>query len=83
MATINVPLTQDWLALAVNTDDHVLISGATGEFEIAVTATDTAPTVQGHRIKHDEGINRALLGAGYVWARKIGPGVSILAVTKS
>ena len=83
MATSNVDLTNDWSQVALNTDDHVLISDSPSAFEVAVTAADAAPTVRGHRIEPHEAITRGLLGEGYIWARNVGGGAAVLVVTKS
>ena len=44
MATSNVDLTNDWSQVALNTDDHVLISDSPSAFEVAVTAADRIAT---------------------------------------
>lgn len=71
MATQNATITNAWSKIADSEDDSVLIQ-ASGyiEYQVATTATETAPTVQGHAIGgRDRGISRDLIGAGHIYAR--------------
>ena len=70
MPTINTPITAIWTKIAASTDTELLATWSTPvQMELAVTATDVAPTVEGHRITKDDQISRAAVGAGFVWVK--------------
>ena len=76
MATTNPSLTSAWGKIVDAGDEFFLslpFSNRT-DIEVAASSTDTAPTVQGHILRGDrhESVNRALLGAGFVYARAVG-----------
>lgn len=78
MATQNATITESWGKIADAADETVLIQ-STGyiEYQVAATAADSAPTVEGHTIGgRDRAINRSLLGAGHVYARLTAGGES-------
>jgi hypothetical protein len=83
-ATTNVSLTAAWSQVAADTDAVLLLQAPVGvEVEVAVVATETAPTVAGHRLYGPEmAITRATIGAGYVYARAINAASATLVVTK-
>ena len=73
MATVNTTVTAAWTKVADDTDDPVLItSGHPAVFEVALVATDTAPTVTGHRVEKmsdGEALTRLVLGYGFIFMR--------------
>jgi hypothetical protein len=73
MATTNPTITTAWAKLVNLGDDFLLTLPFTTRtsIEVAIKDSDAAPTVQGHVIRGDriEGLNRTLLGPGYVFAR--------------
>ena len=71
MATTNEELTKTWAKMADDTDDPVLVTFRGPAFlEVALTATDAAPTVaRGHQIGNGMAITRAAVGDGYLWMR--------------
>lgn len=84
MATTNVALTTAW-AKVVTLGDAFFISlpfSTRNTMEIAAVATDTAPVVEGHKIRGDrhESITRDLIGPGYVYARLETPGTVIASI---
>ena len=86
MATANLSITPTWQKIADPADSFLASSEAYITMEFATTATDTAPVVSGHQVQFWRGqmaINRAILGAGYVWVRlAAGSGAYALVVTK-
>jgi len=78
MATQNFTVGTSWVRIAADTDDPLLIScNARVVVEFATTATDTDPTVTGHRLMMGEGmaLSRASGIVGYVSA-KVASGTS-------
>ncbi len=74
MPTINTPITAAWTKIAADTDTALLATWNTPvNLDLAVTATDVAPTVEGHRLTKDDQISRGAVGAGFVWV-KLRPG---------
>jgi len=73
MATTNPTITTAWAKLVDLGDEFLLTLPFTTRtsIEVAVRDADTVPTVQGHVLRGDriEGLNRALIGPGYVFAR--------------
>jgi hypothetical protein len=73
MATSNVTVTAAWTKLAVADDDPVLVtSKSPAVFEFATTATDVAPTVNGHTVSDMSGgaaMTRMVIGDGFLWCR--------------
>lgn len=81
MATTNPVLTNTWTLIVTAGDDFMLelptsgqLFGGDIEAQIAISNTESVPTVTGHTItaRESEGINRNLIGPGYVYARVIG-----------
>lgn len=74
MPTINTPVTTAWTKIAASTDTELLATWNTPVgLDLAVTATDVAPTVEGHRLTKEDQISRAAVGTGFVWV-KLRPG---------
>ena len=76
--TTNPLITRAWSVIAEPTDNFLFTAISTIPLEVAVTATEVAPTIEhGHPVSayERESPSRAALGAGYVWAR-IAPGHS-------
>ena len=74
MPTINTPVTAAWTKIAAAADTELLATWNTPvHLDLAVTATDVAPTVEGHRLTKEDQITRAAVGAGFVWV-KLRPG---------
>ena len=72
MATLNTTITSAWTKVAETTDNDFLITmDNVVTIEVATTATDTAPTVKGHRINNEGALVRSVLGGGYVWAKLV------------
>lgn len=73
MATKNPTITTAWAKLVDLGDNFLLTLPFTTRtsIEVAITDSDAEPTVQGHVLRGDEieGLNRALIGPGYVFAR--------------
>lgn len=74
MATTNPTVTATWTKLVALGDDFLLTLPFSTRFdiEVATTDADSAPTGgQGHILSgdHQEGLNRLLVGPGYVWAK--------------
>ena len=88
-ATSTVTLTSAWTKIADDTDAAVLAStGHVAGMEVAVTATDSAPSssLVGHHLKPGDGVVRDVFGEGFYWAR-VPSGASVftavvIAVTK-
>lgn len=77
MATTNPILTAAWSLIVTAGDDFLLELPPTSkgiEAQVAIRDTETVPTVTGHTItaRESEGMNRNLIGPGYVYARVIG-----------
>jgi hypothetical protein len=76
--TTNPTVTTTWSKLVATGDDFLLtlpFFGSATTVEVATTTADSAPTgIVGHIIsgEHQEGINRVLIGPGYVWAKAKG-----------
>ena len=84
MTTYNTTISSAWTKLADSSNMELLITwDAAIDIEVAVTATNVAPTVLGHSLNRANAITRAVLGTGYVWARSKGAvaGVTLI-VTK-
>lgn len=72
MTTVNTAVTSAWTKLADDTDTSFLVTwDEQVSAEFAVTATDTAPTVRGHRLTREMALTRPVLGDGFVWARLV------------
>ena len=72
MPTSNIAVTTTWTKLADTTNDSVLVTWEPPVIlEVATTATDTAPTVTGHRLNNEQAITRTALGTGYIWAKTV------------
>lgn len=72
MATSNITVTGTWTKLADAGDDPVLIQcTASMPWEVAAVASDAAPEIDmGHLLIGTEQVmTRALIGAGYIFAR--------------
>lgn len=67
-----VTVTAAWTKVADDTDDPVFITSAhPAVFEVALVATDTAPTVTGHRVplmSEGDCITR-VIGDGFIFMR--------------
>ena len=77
MATTNPIITTAWSLIVTAGDDFLLELPPTSkeiQAQIAIRDTETVPTVTGHTItaRESEGMNRNLIGPGYVYARVIG-----------
>lgn len=80
--TANVALTSRWAVVVAAGDEFMLTIPHPTRFDIEIATTDsdsTAPAVVGHVLNGDqpEGITRALLGPGTVWARTRGGGLVV------
>lgn len=70
MPTINTPITTTWTKIAAAADTELLATyNSPVGVDLAVTAADAAPTVEGHRLTKDDQISRAAVGAGFVWVK--------------
>ncbi len=72
MATTNPELLPAWSLLVTAGDDFLLTLPDTGGIvELAVSDTEDEPTVSGHVLiaLQGEGLNRTLVGPGYVYGR--------------
>jgi hypothetical protein len=72
MATTNPELTSAWSSLVTAGDDFLLTLPDTGGIvEIAISDTEESPSVAGHVLiaLQGEGLNRTLVGPGYVYGR--------------
>lgn len=77
MATTNPVLTTAWSLIVTAGDDFLFELPPTSQeiqAQIATRDTESVPTVSGHTItaRESEGMNRVLIGPGYVYARVIG-----------
>jgi hypothetical protein len=84
MPTANVNASTNWTKVADASNTELLITwSAPGTIEVATTAADSAPTVNGHRLTRESAITRAAIGAGFVWVRSLSAGSAPeLAVSK-
>lgn len=74
MPTSNITVTTAWTKIAASADTELLATwSAPVGVDLAVTAADAAPTVEGHQLTKDDQISRDAVGAGYVWV-KLRPG---------
>lgn len=77
MATTNPTVTTAWTKIVAVGQDFLLtlpFDSATS-VEVATTDADSAPVdIKGHILSGDqqEGMNRPLIGPGYVWAKAAG-----------
>ena len=72
MTTFNTTITTAWVKVAEVTDNDFLITTeSVVTLEVATTATDTAPTVKGHRISNEGAIVRSVIGGGYLWVKLV------------
>ena len=72
MTTVNTTVTTAWTKLADDTDLEFLLTwDIPVDAEFATTATDTAPTVRGHRLSREMALSRGVLGDGFVWAKLV------------
>ena len=70
MATSNATITKTWTQVAADSDDPVTVTWRSGAFlEVALTATNAAPTVRGHLLKSGDVVTRNAVGDGYMWMR--------------
>ena len=70
MTTANVSISSSWTKVADAADASLLISWLEPiAIEFAATDTDAAPSVPGHMMLREQGLTRAMIGAGFVWAR--------------
>lgn len=70
MTTTNTSITSAWTKVANAADASLLISWLEAvAIEFAATDTDSVPTVPGHMMLREQGLTRAMIGAGFVWAR--------------
>ena len=83
MATTNVTITSAWTKIAESSDSFLVTWDSQTVVEIAATATDTAPVVNGHRLGFGDAITRDLIGTGFVWAKTAGGVPSSLSVVVS
>ncbi len=82
-ATTNAVVSAAWSVLATADQDFLLTRPFPNRYAIEVAITDSAgtpPTIVGHVLNGDqpEGLNRALLGPGVVWARSRGESVAVV-----
>jgi hypothetical protein len=75
--TTNPTVTTTWSKLVATGDDFLLTLPYVThlDVQVATTTADSAPTgIIGNIIsgEHQEGINRILIGPGYVWAKAEG-----------
>ena len=80
MGTLNVTVSSEWVKVR-ESDDRPFLIGTRykANVEYAKTDADTAPTVaQGIALTSEQGITRDLIGAGYLWARSLGPPVTLV-----
>ena len=70
MTTSNISISNSWTKVADTSNSDLLITWDNPvTLEIATTATDVAPTVNGHKVTCDSAITRGVLGTGYVWCK--------------
>ena len=75
MSTTNPTLTNAWSLIVTAGDEFTLSCRNAAPVELAVSDTETAPTItSGHILvpHQNEGANRATVGPGYVYARLAG-----------
>lgn len=83
MATTNPTLTASWSKIVDATADFLLTLpfSTTFSVEVAAVALDAAPSgIRGHvlRAENLEGMTRALLGPGFVYARTLGGSATVV-----
>ena len=85
MSTTNTALTTAWAKIVDDGTDFLLTLPFTSRMTIEVATAASAPnaTLQGHPLRADkiDGLNRALVGSGDVYARCLDGGVSIVLTT--
>lgn len=70
MPTVNINVSSAWTKIADASNSEFLATCNTPvSLEIATTAADVAPTVNGHMLSPDFAITRNLIGAGFVWVK--------------
>ena len=70
MTTSNMHVGNTWIQVAADIDTPVLITWDDPvELEIAATATNTQPTITGHKVNREEAITRYAIGDGFLWMR--------------
>lgn len=72
MGTVNLQVSPTWTQLADDAAENILVTwDEISDIEYAVTDTDDAPDVVGHRLTHKDIITRAVIGPGFLWARSV------------
>ena len=72
MTTSNITISTSWVQIASTADTDMLATfDTTVIMEVATTAANSAPTVQGHKLSSDSAITRSVIGSGYVWAKLV------------
>jgi hypothetical protein len=70
MPTSNVVISSSWVKIAESSNAELLATWSDpAVLEVATTATDSAPTVQGHKLTREGALTRGVIGAGFVWAK--------------
>lgn len=85
MPTTNVTVGRTWVKLADASQAFLISANFDAVLEIATTSADSAPTVDGHKLRVGVGENaltRDVIGAGYVWARITDYKSGLVVVTK-
>jgi len=83
MATTNPIITSDWSLIVTAGDEFILSCRQAGPIEIAIRDAVTAPVgIAGHVIDpySNEGVDRATVGPGYVYARRADSGDAVAVV---
>lgn len=72
MPTINIPVTSAWTKVADASNAELLLTWNSAVIlEVATTAADAVPTVNGHRLNQGNAVTRGVMGAGFVWVREV------------
>ena len=72
MPTSNITVTSSWTQLAADTNTDLLVTyNENSVIEVAATAINVVPTINGHRLSKDAAMTRAVIGSGFVWARTV------------
>lgn len=73
MPTSNMQINKTtWTKVADSSHNELLVSwDDPTTIEVALTSTDVAPTVTGHRIPPESALTRSLLGSGFVWLKQV------------
>lgn len=83
MATTNPTLTEAWSKIVDDTSEFLVTLPFSTNFsiEVAAMATDVAPSgIRGHVLRAEslEGISRALIGSGFIYARTLGGSANVV-----